>query len=67
MRIGERVMHGRLTAGQKRTLDNLDGDDLVMVMQSLGGKVMGAHAEAAKMAEREWRYSLAQRKRKAQR
>lgn len=62
--IGQRVMHGRLSAAQKRLVEGLDGDDLLSIVQALGGRVVGASAESAKMAEREWRYSLAQRKRR---
>jgi hypothetical protein len=61
---GESIMHGDLTKAQSRLLDNIDADRLFAVMHAVGGKLGSANAEAAKMAEREWRYNLAARKRR---
>ena len=63
--IGRRVLHGGLTTAQRRALGNVDDDDLFAIMSEVGGKIMGAHAEAAILTERQWRYNFAQRKREA--
>jgi hypothetical protein len=41
----------------------MDPDLMLTLVQSVGGKLVTAHREAATMAARQWRYNLAARKR----
>jgi hypothetical protein len=61
--VGRNLMHGRLTAAQKRMLDGMDPDAMLTLVQAVGGKIVTAHREAATMAAREWKYNLAARRR----
>jgi hypothetical protein len=63
--VGETLMHSNLRAAERRLLEGLDPDKLLVVMQQLGGAMINANSEAATMAAREWRYSMAARKRRA--
>ena len=61
--IGSRIVHGSISAGQRRMLADLDEDRLYAVMQELSRSMVRAHDEAATMTARHWRYTLAERKR----
>lgn len=61
---GHRVIHGGLKAGQKRALTEFDEDALFAAVELMGRRMVDAHSEAATMAQRQWRYSLAERKRR---
>lgn len=61
--VGQSLLHGKLTAAEARALRDMNPEKLLVVMQEIGGVMKTAKAEAAKMAERDWRYTLAQRKR----
>lgn len=60
---GFRLMHGSLRAAERRMLDDLDDERLYAVMQMVGANLGRAQDEAATMVARQWRYSLAERKR----
>lgn len=62
--IGSTLVNGNLRAGERRLLESLDQDRLYAVVQEVSRSMVGAHDEAATMAARQWRYSLAERKRR---
>lgn len=61
--IGERIMHGSLRAAERRAVADLDEGRLYAIMTAISGSMLNAHDEAATMAARQWRYTLAERKR----
>ena len=61
---GARVVHGALRATQRRALDEMDDERLWAAMQVMGARMVRANPEAATLASRAWRYSLAERKRR---
>jgi hypothetical protein len=61
---GLRVVHGGLRAKERRALEEFSEDALYAAAEQLGRRMVGAQSEAATMAQRSWRYSLAERKRR---
>lgn len=61
---GYRVVHGGLRSKETRALSEFDEDALYAAAELLGRRMVGAHSEAATMAQRSWRFSLAERKRR---
>ena len=62
-REGQALLNGNLRATERRALEGLDQARLYAVVQEVSRSMLSAHDEAATMAARQWRYSLAQRKR----
>lgn len=61
--VGYRLLHGSLRAAERRALDELDDERLFAAMEALRSSYSRAGGEAATMAARHWRYTLAERKR----
>jgi hypothetical protein len=59
---GHRVVHGGLRARERRALEEFTDDALLAAAEQLGRRMVGAGKESATMAQRSWRYSLAERK-----
>ena len=60
---GAGVVHGGLKANQRKALEDLDDERLWAAMQVVGSRMVNARGEAAILASRQWRYSVAERKR----
>jgi hypothetical protein len=61
--VGYRLMHGSLRAAERRALEDIDDERMYAVMQAISSSFTRIHDEAATMAARHWRYTLAERKR----
>lgn len=63
--VGYRVLHGGLRARDTKALETLNEDALMAAVELMGRRMLTVNSESATMAQRQWRYSLAQRKRGA--
>ena len=62
-RAGDALINARLDQAEAKALDDLDPDKLLIVMQRVGSTMAHAGAEAATMAQRDFRNATASRKR----
>jgi hypothetical protein len=61
---GTRLLHGGLRKRESNALEEMEEYSLLAAMDLFGARIIGAGGEAATMASRQWRYAIAQRKRK---
>jgi hypothetical protein len=61
---GTRLLHGGLRKRESNALEEMEEHSLLAAMDLFGARIIGAGGEAATMASRQWRYAIAQRKRK---
>lgn len=61
---GHRVLHGGLRAREQKALSEFSEDALFAAVEVMGRRMLDASGESATMAQRQWRYSLAERKRR---
>ena len=61
--VGQRILHSKLKAAERRALEDLDPEKLLVVMKEIGATMLTAGDEAMTMATRDFRYTTAARKR----
>lgn len=61
---GLAVLHSGLRARETRALEEFSDDALFAAVAVMGKRLVAAGAESATMASRQWRYSVAERKRR---
>ena len=62
---GYAALHGGLRVREERALAEFDDDSLFRAVELMGARMLNVRsAETATLAQRQWRYALAQRKRR---
>jgi hypothetical protein len=59
---GMRLLHGGLRKRETTIFEEMEEHSLLAAMDLFGARVINAGGEAATMAQRQWRYAVAQRK-----
>ena len=59
---GARILHMGLKRREATALEGMDEHALFAAMEMFGNRFMSARPESATMAQRQWRYAMAQRK-----
>jgi hypothetical protein len=63
--IGSRALHQGLRAREEKALTEFNDEALFRAVELMGARMLSARGEFATLAQRQWRYSLAQRKRRS--